>query len=71
MLYLDTSLLVAALTNETETERMQTWLGQQLGDELMISDWWWSSFHQPFRSSFGQDKSRPCTAPKYWRSSPG
>jgi len=39
MLYLDTSLLVAALTNEKETERMQTWLGQQLGDELMISDW--------------------------------
>src|SRR6266852_8811307 len=39
MLYLDTSLLVAALTNETETERMQRWLGQQRADDLAISDW--------------------------------
>ena len=39
MLYLDTSLLVAALTNETETERIQRWLGQQAEDDLAISDW--------------------------------
>ena len=39
MLYLDTSLLVAALTNETETERMQRWLGQQAEDDLAISEW--------------------------------
>jgi uncharacterized protein len=39
MLYLDTSLLVAALTNETETQRMQSWLCQQNVDELAISDW--------------------------------
>jgi predicted nucleic acid-binding protein len=39
MLYLDTSLLVAALTNEAETEGIQRWLGQQPADELTISDW--------------------------------
>src|SRR5215831_6551691 len=39
MLYLDTSLLVAALTNEAETERIQHWLGQQPVDDLAVSDW--------------------------------
>lgn len=37
--YLDTSLLVAALTPESETQRVQSWLGSVDAGTLAISDW--------------------------------
>jgi predicted nucleic acid-binding protein len=37
--YLDTLLLVAALTNEAETARMQAWLAAQPEGDLAVSEW--------------------------------
>jgi hypothetical protein len=44
MLYLDTSLVVAALTNETTTAEIQDWLARQSEHELVISDWVMTEF---------------------------
>jgi len=37
--YVDTSVLVAALTAEATTARVQAWLGAQPPGNLLISDW--------------------------------
>jgi len=37
--YVDTSVLVAALTAEVKTPDVQTWLAAQSAGELVISDW--------------------------------
>jgi predicted nucleic acid-binding protein len=39
MLYLDTSILVSALTNEADTAAVQAWLAGQVARDLTISDW--------------------------------
>ena len=39
ILYLDTSVLVSALTNEPETAAVQSWLARQDARDLTISDW--------------------------------
>jgi uncharacterized protein len=39
MIYLDTSLLVTALTVEASSERVQRWFANQVADTLCTSSW--------------------------------
>lgn len=39
MIYVDTSLIVACLSNEAHTASAQLWLADQNPDHLLISDW--------------------------------
>lgn len=39
ILYLDTSILVAALTPEPSTDRVQEWISKQLPGALAVSEW--------------------------------
>jgi uncharacterized protein len=44
MLYLDTSVIVSALTKEADTALSQFWLAKQETSELTISDWTTTEF---------------------------
>jgi uncharacterized protein len=39
MLYLDTSLVVSALSNERASKQTQAWLAEQESQQLLISEW--------------------------------
>ncbi|MGN8019378.1 type II toxin-antitoxin system VapC family toxin [Phyllobacterium sp. 22229] len=45
MMYLDTSVLVAALIKEEDTDRIQKWLAQQIEGKIIISNWTITEFY--------------------------
>lgn len=54
-LYLDTSVLVSALSNEDASDRVRDWLGEQRAD-LAISDWVVAEFASALSSKVRSNK---------------
>jgi predicted nucleic acid-binding protein len=59
MFYLDTSVLVSALTNEADTALSQDWLAKQETSELTISDWTVTEFASAFVEKGSNRRARP------------
>lgn len=59
MQYLDTSVLVAALTNEARTAAIQRWLTAQPTGSLAISEWVITEFSAALSMKLRQDAIEP------------
>jgi hypothetical protein len=70
-LYLDTSLLVAALTAETKTNRVQDWLAEQGPRRLAISDWVITEFSSALSLNCEPASSNRAIVPTRWLPSLG
>ncbi len=64
--YLDTSVLVAALTREARTEDIQIWLSRQNPEALAISAWVVTEFSAAYRSNCARGKSAGSIGLRPW-----